>query len=252
MNTQNQTEQKPLEILIVEDNPRFLAQAFNEYQRRMQEHGRPMHVYFATDYNQAHWELLGDPIDSHGPTKYDGVLTDVFLPVIEPGNKEEEDSRTQTAALECSMYLRKAGIDDDLLQKLGLEKDAAYTYRTTDGRLLPCGLPIAELARSQGIPAVLVTNKGGHGGTEGIVVVRYAIKRGIYCIDNEMTERYHRNIALTGDYRDHSPEHELVAISKGKKKDWQTAFDTLLDLIDGVDIKKRFDEKWKQIQEKNK
>lgn len=253
MNAQNQAEQepteKPLEILVVEDNPRFLVQAFEEVQRRAREHNRPMNVYFATDYNQAHLELDGDPEGNHQPTKYDGVLTDVYMPVIAPAREEEERRITPTTAGLCRLYFKKVGIADEWLQKLGLGEDV--TQRTTIDDLLPCGIILAEQARSQGIPTILVTNVGGHGGIKGTFVVEYAYKQDIYCIHNEMTQRGRRNFALTGDFDDHCPRAELAAIREGKQKDWKTAFDFLLDQIDGVDIEKRFNDRWDAYERKH-
>ena len=177
-------ETKSIDLLVVEDNPRHLADArayFTEVSSRAQV---PVQVTYATN--------LAEALQHTGQKKFDGVLTDIFMPTgLEPATDKAEIERLYAMLIQIVKHC---------------ERDAARQW--LNGNVPPpAGVAVVEKAESQGVPHVMVTDTYHHGASANPVCAWYREKR--------------REIV---DNRDDAPA--------GSPKRWQQAYTLLIQIID--------------------
>ncbi|MCK4589983.1 MAG: hypothetical protein KAT77_06065 [Nanoarchaeota archaeon] len=140
--------EKTLELLIVEDNEKHLADAKAEV-AKLQDQGKAINVTYATNYKEAQ--------DAIQTKKYDGIVSDIFMP--------SEGEENYTFDIEA---VRK------LLPKHTLNRDecAKAAERWLNGNdLAPLGVLIIEETIQKEIPALFCTDTYHHGKkTEPVIV----------------------------------------------------------------------------------
>lgn len=212
MTNANET-QKPLEILVVEDNEKHLADAKAEV-ARLQASGTKMNVVYATDYVSAQEAMQA--------RNYDKIVSDVFF----PESKERISSNETIQA--CKEILGLTNMVPPKLyeriiaawecgqikpeEKVGCGKQFAYQAieKWSNGKdLAPLGVLVANEARQRKIPVVLCSSVYHHGFAVQ-PICEYTRKVGIPFVDG-------------GEYTEE--DRPFIYEKEVQRKDWKAAFE---------------------------
>lgn len=227
------TKTKILEILLIEDEPKHLADAKAEVQKAI-ESGLAIQVDYASSYVEVQ--------KARGGKKYDGIISDIFFP-FDPDAPEEELSWGEkaikgwngSAKSKCYELLAASSQLKELEEHgiLAVMEEVGYTkvdqefrswyepgylpseinlaaFKWLGGREMhPTGVLIVEEATEQGIPVVLCTDTSHHA-SKAEPVRQYAASRKIRLVDTYT---------------------ELSSDAPAKTKRWDEAIKTLYEKI---------------------
>ncbi|MEW5897059.1 MAG: hypothetical protein AB1668_05175 [Nanoarchaeota archaeon] len=172
-------ENKKLEILVVEDNEKHLADAKGIFEK----YGEHINVIYATNLRDAGAALAA--------AKLDGVISDVFFSYDGPSwNREVADK--------CSEALKQ---QLNRLREYWEYRTVALKWQVHGTGLPPAGVLVAEEAMKQNIPVVLCTSTYHHSlATEPIN--HYARDKKIELVDVYTGERDFNNEWTEGESKD--------------------------------------------------
>jgi hypothetical protein len=193
---------KQLDILLIEDNEKHLADAQAEAQKRIAA-GEIGNVDFSGVYEQV--------LDMIKAKRYDGIITDIFF----PGDTSEGISGKMPAGWssawrsECYRLLKDFGVNysigrrDEFSEKIVKAADEWMDSRS----MHPSGVLVVEKALEAGIPIVMCTDTYHHGYSTQPVFV-WAGSKGVRIVDSH--GKYEGNASF---------------------KDWSRAFSELMEKI---------------------
>lgn len=196
--------EKKLDILVVEDDPKHLADAQAEIQKRIAA-GEGLSVDFSGIYEQV--------IDMMKSKRYDGIITDIFFPGDTrkgvPG--KVPDGWVGVWSSRCYEHLKDHGLNrpshpqdfHSLRKRIISEGDKWASGRS----MHPSGVLVVDDAIKAGIPVVMCTDTYHHGySTQPIF--SWAIRQNVEIIDSH------------GEYE-----------GNASFKDWARAFQELIYTI---------------------
>mgnify|MGYP001563605405 CR=1 FL=1 len=168
--------EKPLEILVVEDNTQFTAAAKSVYDK--QDSG--VHTSYALTYEEAMAYLQSSRVD--------GVITDLFfpsetnwadkfLPEIRKESLKKMVEKGELPNILSWSYERLSNYDKNLV--VGFDLNAQRDITVKDYRDVsenPSGLGIGLHCLQEKIPFIMISQGSRHGGNLGLI--RYALQ---YC-----------------------------------------------------------------------
>jgi hypothetical protein len=170
-------ENKTLEILLVEDNPSHMESAKKVMAGRI-ANGDQIEISYAVTYVEAK--------DMMAARKFDGIISDIFLPysTSEPINKEGIGSAY--ALLREQLEYNEKKLDEGDYNEMKIRRnihDASQEW-INGNKLAPLGVIIVQAAWDEEIPIVLCTDSYHHGyATEPINQFRQRFVREIKCKD---------------------------------------------------------------------
>ena len=163
-------ENKTLNILIVEDDPKHLADAKAEMQKRI-EAGIKINVDYAS--------VLADAIKNISETKYDGIKSDVFFPTGYQSKKDKEIKQEIAHILKES--LSKGYCGEKLVNK-ALSYISTWENGSDDNKILaPIGVNLAEQVKDT--TQFIFCTSTYHHGAKTQAVFEYARQNKIAMID---------------------------------------------------------------------
>lgn len=133
-----------LEILVIEDNPSYLADAKNVFQKLI-DLGSPIAITFVTTGKEAAQILV--------EKTFDGIISDIFFPW-----EENNISNWGKASGKCFELLNSVGALNDLK----LEAHNALDQWLIAHTIPPLGIMFADIAVTNKIPVVLCTDAKSH------------------------------------------------------------------------------------------
>ena len=188
-------ENKRLEILVVEDNPKHIEDA-KAYFDQLSQSGVDVHVEYASNYKAAQ-QMMKD-------RRFDGVISDVFFPFEKVGEGKFMDPDPEDDASRIWLAWKHSGV-----WPLDCDPKSPYVdYQINvvksmnswcEGRsLMPRGVLMVEDAKKANIPIVLCSDAGHHS---------YALAP---------VHRYSRDQRVA-----------LCDFMNGESKDWARAYEAL-------------------------
>lgn len=141
-------ENKKLELLVIEDDPRHLADAKTAY-GRIQEMGSPVEFDYVS--------TLKDAQEKMDSKMYDGIITDVFFPYDNQTRDDNVEGWDYATSSKCTKLIAPYLPDDneELVQK---HKDWM-----SGESMHPSGIVVAKEAHGKDIPYVFNSDIKGHG-----------------------------------------------------------------------------------------
>ncbi|MBS3146629.1 hypothetical protein J4471_02940 [Candidatus Woesearchaeota archaeon] len=202
---------KKLEILIVDDDEKHLADAQAEINKRIIS-GAAINVTYAKNYSESSTQM--------SERRFDGIISDIFFP---SGVEDDEFLREQLYILlqehiesqaEFHGYFACFADTEEKREEqvVLLRKLRDSTIEWVCGRsLAPYGLLVAQIAHETKIPVVLCTS-GHHHGSKIAPVAEAVKKYRVYVIDRIIND-----------------EKDYLNFEKESEKNWTKAIEELLN-----------------------
>lgn len=162
-----------LDILLIEDNDKHLADAQIEAQRRIAS-GEISSVDIAKHFEQF--------LDMSGAKRYDGIISDIFFP------SSERSMNGIASSIFWDVWGQEYCNNHRKDYRCGDQRRETMFKLVQDGfmdgkELPPAGISVADYAGWKGIPVVLCTDTYHHG-IKTQPVFEYTSKNGIVVIDS--------------------------------------------------------------------